>query len=70
MICEPCRGLGYVKAGEWPKKCPTCKGHGHLTKHAVAKALGVHPSTLTRMERGKSRVSTCERVLELLAKLP
>jgi DnaJ-class molecular chaperone len=71
VICDACRGRGFVTGvGEWPERCATCGGKGHLTKKKVAEALGVDVGTLKRMERGRSRVKTCERVLEKLSRLP
>ena len=72
--CSVCRGVGWrkgLRAGEWPRPCPACKGEPCEPKpKALAKLLPCSLSTAYRILRGQPvSVKTIGALVDLAERL-
>jgi hypothetical protein len=80
--CDACGGLGYrtydqvagppfreARLLEWPWRCPTCGGRGHLRQGELARKLGIDRDTVERLAELRARPSTAARVFGKLLEL-
>ena len=68
--CGPCRGRGWVKRPDrdWPDVCSECAGKCvEPSLYGVAKIIGEAPSTVRRLDEGRSKGETAQRLLGKLA---
>jgi hypothetical protein len=66
FACDPCGGRGWrptSKRDAFPDVCALCRGRGFFSVYRMTRVLGVHPRTLERVELGRARAPSCERVL-------
>jgi hypothetical protein len=55
--------------GDWAERCPACGGRGTWTLYRIAKAINEAPRTLARLEAGRVRPATAERLFLKLVRL-
>ena len=71
MTCDLCDGRGWVLAREnaFPDVCTFCEGRGSFSIGDVGRKLDEDPSTLLRMQDGRSHKKTVLRVLSKIQEL-
>ncbi len=65
MKCDQCT-RGWVIAevsDDWPTPCAWCRGRGTITFYRIGQLIAERQHVLKRIDAGRSRSSTCVRVL-------